>query len=222
MGNAPIQLADLRLYFIDSTRTIRGLLGIETVDTYVDTARSRLAATDSTGFFAIWRLAPGRYWMHARRIGFSPIEAFVTIDSLTVLHDFEMPPIPALLSKVEIRDLSSTSLARRLDRVGFLGRKKFHGGEGTFLMPTDWERSKPQTVRDILSRYGIFSADVDLLMDRMPLDYLDVRDYPAELIAAVEIYRHGRPAEFNGTSAGPTAFRSARIRPLVVIWTHIP
>ena len=225
LDSVPIRLADVRLFFIDSTRDVTLPSGAKTLDTFVDTARSRLAATDSTGFFAIWRLAPGHYLMQTRRIGFSPIEAFVTIDTQTVLHNFVMDPLAAMLNRVEIREFSATSLAKRLERVGFMDRKKWRGeGAATFLMPGDWERTKPQTLRDILSREGIFNSNVDIVMDWMSLDYYDVQDYPAILVAAVEIYRRNRPNEFNGTTAGPGVLsQTSGIRkPLVVIWTHIP
>lgn len=224
--SVPIRLADVRLFYIDSTKEITGPLGVKMLDTFVDSLRSRVAASDSAGFFAVWRLPPGKYLMTVRRIGFNPIEAFVTVDTETVLHDFAMEPIVALLNKVEIHETSTTALAKRLDHVGFLNRKKFNGGEGTFVTPGDIEKYKPQTLRDILQRYGIFEYSADIQFDRMPLDWLDVQDYPAELIAGVEIYRHGRPVEFNATrrgpsllSAGGTAFAA---KYLVVVWTYIP
>lgn len=80
-------------------------------------------------------------------------------------------------------------------------------------------------MRDILARYGIYGG-VDILVDRMPLGYADVKEYPAMLVAGVEIYPRQRPMEFNTTrfgvsimSEGGNSFQS---RPLVVIWTHIP
>jgi hypothetical protein len=225
-GSFAIQLADVRLYLIDSTREVRGLLGATTLDTYVDTAHSRLTATDSTGLFAIWRLAAGHYWMQARRIGFAPIEAFVTIDSQTVLHDFEMNPIPAILNKVEIKEAANTRLAKRLDRVGFMSRRKFRADGGRYLMASDWERARPQTVRDILVREGIFNNDVDIVMDWMSLRFDEMQDYPAELVAGIEIYRRERPVEFGGPRPGATIGsrlgNASGRRPLVIIWTHIP
>src|SRR3954466_15752931 len=117
IDSVPIRLADVRLFYIDSTKEITGPLGVKMLDTFVDTIRSRIAASDSSGYFAIWRLLPGRYLMNARRIGFNPVEAFVTVDSETVLHDFALQPIVAMLNKIEIHEASTTSLTRRLDRV---------------------------------------------------------------------------------------------------------
>ena len=90
LNGTAIELVDVRLFFIDSTREVTTPAGEKMVDTFVDTTRSRLAATDSTGYFAIWRVQPGRYLMQSRRIGFEPIQAVVAIDSQTVLHDFTM------------------------------------------------------------------------------------------------------------------------------------
>jgi hypothetical protein len=131
-----------------------------------------------------------------------------------------------MLNRVEIRELSNTSLELRLEKMGFTDRKKFHGGEGTFLTPGDWSKNRPQILREILSRWGIFDGNVDIVMDKMPLDYQDVLDYPALLVAGIEIYRLNRPTEFNGTRSGPNLFSAGGTgflrRPLVVIWTHIP
>src|ERR1043165_2852624 len=106
-----IQLVDIRLFFIDSTREVTLPSGAKTLDTFIDTVRSRIGATDSTGWFAIWRLNPGHYLMQARRIGFTPLEAFVTIDTETVLHGFTMEPIAALPNKVEIHEVSEIGRA---------------------------------------------------------------------------------------------------------------
>jgi len=226
IDSVPVHLADVRLFFIDSTREINEPLGMKSIETFVDTTRSRIAVSDSTGYFAVWRLAPGRYLMQARRIGFNPIEAFVRLDSETLWQDFRMEPIASILNKVEIHDVSTTRISKRLERVGFLQRKKFNGSSGTFLAPGDFEKYRPQTLRDILSRQGIYERNAEIRFDRMPLDWMDVQDYPAELIAGVEIYRHGRPVDFNMTrrgpnllSAGGAAFAS---KYLVVIWTYIP
>jgi hypothetical protein len=226
LNSTAVQLVDVRLFFVDSTRDVTTPGGETMVDTFVDTTRSRIAATDSTGYFAIWRLKPGRYLMQSRRIGFEPIQAVVAIDSETVLHDFTMAPIAALLNKVEIREVSATSLSKRLDHVGFLKRMKFKGEQGDYVLASDFARYKPQTLRDILSRYGIFSSHADFVMDGMSLDYWDIQDYPAVLVAGIEIYRRNRPSELNRTRTGPSVLSpggNAFVgQPLVVIWTHIP
>src|ERR1043166_2402776 len=175
IDSVSIRAADVRLFFIDSTREITEPLGVKSIETFVDSLRSRVAASDSTGYFAVWRLAPGRYLMTVRRIGFNPIEAFVRIDSEAVWQDFVMEPLIPMLNKIDIRDVSTTALSRRLDHVGFLQRKKFNGGSGTFVTPADIQKYKPQTLRDILQRYGIYEYSAEIEFDRMPLDWIDVQ-----------------------------------------------
>jgi len=80
-------------------------------------------------------------------------------------------------------------------------------------------------VADILSTYGIHEQ-AEFIMDRMPVDYDLLRDYPADLVIGVEIYRHNRPTEFNGTRRGATIMSSGGMSnlmmPQVLIWTFIP
>ena len=162
--------------------------------------------------------------MNVRRIGFAPVEAIVTVDTSTVLFDFTMTPVLPMLAKVEIRATPSNSRAnRRLDRVGFTNRTHFE--HGTFVKPDEILKRRAQTLRDILDVYGLRES-AEYVLDRMPLDYYDIQDYPAEMIAGVEIYRHGRPMEFNMTRRGASIMdrggQANLMRPLVVIWTFIP
>ena len=124
--SSPVRSADIRLYFMDSVGVVSDSAGNRSIDTFIDTLRSRLGVSDSTGYFAVWRLAAGRYLMNVRRIGFAPVEAIVTVDTNTVLFDFTMTPVLPMLAKVEIRATANSSRAiRRLDRVGFTGRSHF-------------------------------------------------------------------------------------------------
>src|SRR5205809_482299 len=77
----PVQSADIRLFFIDSARMSRDSAGRSSPETFIDTTRSRLGVSDSLGSFAIWRVASGHYLITARRIGYAPTEAFLTIDT---------------------------------------------------------------------------------------------------------------------------------------------
>ena len=74
-------------------------------------------------------------------------------------------------------------------------------------------------MRELLDVYGIRGGTI--LLDRMPFDYESVRDYPANLVIGVEIYRHSRPTEFNMTRSGPNMFDPGGLansmQPLVVI-----
>jgi len=77
---------------------------------------------------------------------------------------------------------------------------------------------------DMADRTAIFLDCGNI--DRMPVDYETLRDYPAGLVIGVEIYRHQRPQEFNMTRAAPGILspggQAAGMSALVVIWTYIP
>jgi hypothetical protein len=53
-----------------------------------------------------------------------------------------------------------------------------------------------------------------------------LRNYPADLVIGVEIYRHGRPTEYNMTPRVPSMLSpggaAAARRVMVLIWTYIP
>jgi len=208
---------------MDSARMIREVTGDSSIETFIDTARSRLGVSDSIGSFAIWRLGAGRYVMNVRRIGFAPTEAIVTVDSTTVSFDFAMTPVSQMLAEVRITETTPNTLARRLDRAGFTNRSRF--GMGQFVKRAEMLKRRPQTLRDVLDSYGLRES-ADYLFDRMPLDYEDILDYPADLIAGIEIYRHNRPSEASMTRRGPTLMarggQQYLSRPLVMIWTFIP
>ena len=114
-------------------------------------------------------------------------------------------------------------MKERLDRYGFVNRSHL-GLAATFIERAEILRAKRQNVGELLSTYGIH--DGNIMLDRMPFDYESVQDYPAELVIGIEIYRHSRPTEFNGTRRGAGALspggQAASMRPLVVIWTFIP
>jgi len=147
----------------------------------------------------------------------------VTVDTETVPYDFSMTPLSPLLAKVEITETVSSPLIRRLDRVGFVNRS--HSEDGLFIKHDDMMNRKPQTLRDVLGIYGL-RENSEYILDRMPLAYYDVLDYPIEMIAGIEVYRHGRPIEFSRTRRGPTLLDqgggSFLMQALVVIWTYIP
>ena len=197
-----VKSVDVRLYFIDSTQIVRDSSGANAIEAFVDTLRSRLAVSDSVGYFTFWRLAPGKYLMQARRIGFRAAEAFVTVDSETIMLDFRMDPIAALLNKVDIVDVATVGVAKRLERVGFNWRRKSNGEGGTFITPADIQKRKAITLADMLSAYGLHDR-ADYRLDRMPLEYSDIQDYPAELVAGIEIYRHIGRCSSAGRAAAP-------------------
>jgi hypothetical protein len=224
LDSTAVRSADIRLMFVDSLRKIPSKRGPDSLDIFVDTARSRVGVTDTTGNFAIRRLAAGHYLMEVRRIGFAPLNGVVVVDSTILQTVLTMDVVSRLLATVRVTAVANDRVKQRLDRVGFLNR--YHaGGSGTFIDREDILRRKPLTVADILSAYGIHEQ-AEFIMDRMPVDYDLLRDYPADLVIGVEIYRHNRPTEFNGTRRGPSLLSSGGMSnlmmPQVVIWTFIP
>ena len=220
--SSPVRSADIRLFRIDSTHTIRARRGNDSLDIFVDTARSRVGITDSLGAFAMRRLEEGHYLMSIRRIGFAPLDGVLRVDSGIVNSTLIMPQTSQLLAKVIISEMSVDRVKQKLDRVGFVGRS--HSGEsGTFIDRAEILRRQSLTVADILSAYGIH--DGEFILDRMPADYDLLRDYPADLVVGIEIYRHGVPTEFNMTRRGPNIMspggQSNLMRPTVIIWTFI-
>lgn len=220
--NSPVRSADIRVYRVDSTKTVHARRGADSLEIFVDTLRSRVGSTDSTGAFALRRLEEGHYMLQVRRIGFAPLDGVLMVDSSVVQSNLAMQQV-SVLAKVTVTEMSVDRVKQKLDRVGFQDR--YHSGQsGTFIERAEILRRQSFTVADILSAYGIH--DGDFVLDRMPTDYDTMRDYPADLVIGIEIYRHGRPTEFNMTRAAPGILspggQSALMLPLVVIWTFIP
>ena len=179
--------------------------------------------TDASGAFAIRRLPAGRYLLHIRRIGYEPLQGAVVVDTGTISSTIPLQVISRVLAKVVVTETSVDKVKERLDRYGFVDRSHL-GLAATFIERPEILRAKRQNVGELLSTYGIY--DGNIMLDRMPFDYESVKDYPAELVIGIEIYRHSRPTEFNGTRSGAGALspggQAASMRPLVVIWTFIP
>ena len=223
IDSTPVRSADVRLLFVDSSRTVRTRRGDDSLEVFIDSTRSRLAVTDSTGGFIVRRLIEGKYLLQIRRIGFAPLEGVVSADTGAIGDVFSMEPTSRLLSKVVITEMSVDRVQQKLDRVGFVDRT--HSGlSASFIDRAEILKMNRDRLEDLLARYGIHNGDV--MLDRMPLDYEDVRSYPADLVVGIEIYRHGRPNEFNMTRRGPGALAGGgqqnAARPLVVVWTFIP
>jgi len=224
VDSTPVRQADVRLFFVDSARTLHTRRG-DSLEIFIDTARSRAASSDSVGAFAVRRLAAGHYLLQIRRLGFQPLEAAMYVDTGQVAATLAAQPTSALLAKVEIKEMSMSAerAKNKLDRIGYF-RRKNSGESGTFIDRTEILKRQPLTVENILAWYGV--RDGDIVMDRMPSDFDSIRYYPADLVLGVEIYRHGRPTEFNGTRSIPNLFSpgglQASMAPLVVIWTFVP
>jgi len=224
LDSSAVRSADIRLMFVDSIRKVTARRGGDSLEIFVDTLQSRVGITDSVGNFSIRQLRAGRYRMEVRRIGYAPLNGVVIVDSTIISTLLKMDVVSQLLATVRVTAVSNDRVKERLDRVGFLNRYR-SGGSGTFVNRADILRRKPLTVADILSTYGIHEQ-AEFIMDRMPVDYDLLRDYPADLVIGVEIYRHNRPTEFNGTRRGATIMSSGGMSnlmmPQVLIWTFIP
>jgi len=223
IDSTPVRSADIRLLFVDSSKVVPGRRNRDSLDIFIDSSRSRLAVSDSTGNFAIRRLAPGHYIMSIRRIGFAPVDGVLAVDTGAVGALMYMQPTSQLLAKVMITEMSVDRARKRLDQVGFVDRS--HSGlSGSFIDRGTISKSRRQYLDEVLAQYGIHSGDV--MLDRIPLGFEDIRGYPADLVLGIEIYRGGRPIEFNGTRGGPNLFAPGGVqnamKPLIVVWTFIP
>jgi len=223
LDSTGVSSADIRLVFVDSAKVIPGPGGRDSLLVFADTAKTRVGATDSTGAFTIRRLPEGRYLFDIRRIGYEPLHGAVVVDSTVVRATLAMPVASRLLAKVVITESSVDKVKQRLEQKGFIDRSHL-GIAGTFVDRAEILRRRPQTLEDVLGWYGIHGGTITL--DNMPIDYEGVRDYPADLVIGVEIYRHSRPTQFNGTRRGPNIMspggQAASMEPLVLVWTFIP
>lgn len=221
LDSSPARSVEIRLLFVDSSKTVKTRRGEDSLDVFLDSIRTRIAVTDSTGAFAIRRLTPGHYLFRLRRIGFQPMDGVLTVAADTLRVKFVMDVASRLLAKVQITETSVDEVKDRLDKVGYEGRIGL-GMVKTFIGRGEILRRKSQTLGEILRAHGIY--DGDFLIDHLELPFEDVSDYPAELVIGIEIYPHSRPVEFNMTRphAGPITATTGLNLPLVLIWTFMP
>jgi len=231
VDSGPVRSADIRLMFVDSARAIRGADGkTNGYELFPDSTRTRYAATDSSGAFAIRALGAGRYIVNVRRIGFEPLQAIVPIDSEPIRTTFEMHQVSQRLAKVVITENASDRVSQILTQDGFSWRSKAEPS-GRFIQRADIVRYEGRTVAELLDAFGIRETDpVQYHLNFMPTDYDQLRSYPADLVLGVEIYRHTRPIEFNATrpnevssgfgSTGQSLTNGRQANALVIIWTY--
>jgi hypothetical protein len=224
LDRTPVRSVDIRLGFVDSSRLVRTARGVDSLEAFIDSSRSRVGASDSAGKFAIRRLAAGHYFFTLRRIGFAPLQGGLSVADGDIGGTLTMQVTSTLLSRVTITESSVDKVKQRLDWQGFTTR--YHEGiGGTWIQRPEILRRQAQNVAEILDAYGIHGPG-DYQIDKMPTDYDALRDYPAELVIGIEIYRNNRPVEFNMTRNVRSSFQpggqSALMQPLVLIWTYIP
>lgn len=232
IDSAPASSVELRLLFVDSSKTAKTRNG-DSLEVFLDSLRTRVAVTDSTGAFAIRRVERGHYLFRLRRIGYQPMDGVLTVGDDTLAVRFVMEVASKLLATMKITETSVdvVRMKEKLKRLGWVTRSHL-GIQHTFVDRAEVVRRQRDRVGDILSAYGITHADY--LLDRMPLSYEDIRDYPAELVVGIEIYRRSRPVEFSRLrfveqprfavppGGGTPSTMGGTQKPLVVIWTYIP
>ena len=230
----PVQSADVRISFLDSVHVSKDAAGAQTSDLFVDSTRSRLAATDSAGMFSMRAVTPGHYMVQVRRIGFEPFEAALSLDTATVEMELTMTQVAQVLPRMVVSTEAMTRVAAKLERSGFAYRRKGNGG-GTYIERSDVLRQHPLTITDLLRRYMV-DGGAAFVLDNIPVDWETLETYPVDLIVGVEIYRHrsSLPQQFNMTRNIATIFgdlgarnaqsigQTSLMQPTVILWSYVP
>ena len=105
--------------------------------------------TDEAGAFTLRDVAPGKYFVGVRRLGFEPLVFTLNLDrgkerEITV----ELTPLPTTLSPVKIEAASDFNRARYADLL-FRRRTAW----GTFITRDDIERQRPYSVATLVASY---------------------------------------------------------------------
>ncbi|MEO8336794.1 MAG: carboxypeptidase-like regulatory domain-containing protein [bacterium] len=221
----PVSLADVRLIYIDSATADKSDPR-ELGEVFVDSAKSRVGLTDTSGAFVIRNVMPGHYLINVRRIGFEPFEGVLTIDTLPVEMELTLNQIAQVLPPVTISTSAVNRVTEKLDRMGFTNRSHM-GTSGRFVDRPEILRRKAQFVTDVLQAYGV-ARDAVITIDRMDADWDMLSDYPMDLVIGIEIYkrRGSLPTEFDRTRRGSLAMGAngtgGVAQHTVLIWTYIP
>jgi hypothetical protein len=139
----PVSLADVRIVFIDSAHADKDDPK-ELGEVFVDSSKSRIGITDTSGAFTIRNVLPGHYLINVRRLGFAPFDGVLTIDTLSVDMELTLTQIAQILPRVTISSSASNKVTERLDRVGFVSRSHM-GTSGTFIDRNEILRRKRNT-----------------------------------------------------------------------------
>ncbi len=221
----PVPMADVRLMWVDSVHTDK-VHPEQPGDIFVDSARSRIAITDSSGTFTVRNLEPGHYLINVRRIGFSPFEGMLTMDTHPVEMELALEQVMTILPPVRITAGSVNKVTQRLDRVGFVSRSNMGFG-ARFMDRQHIMDSKAQYLTQVLERFGLSRSDT-FMIDNIMTDWDELRDYPLDLVVGIEVYprKEMLPVEFSITRQGRQTFTNDRGTPIkhafVVLWTFIP
>jgi hypothetical protein len=221
----PVSLADVRIMYIDSAHVDKSKPG-DIGEVFLDSAKSRVGLTDTSGAFVMRNVFPGHYMINVRRIGFEPFEGLLTIDTLSMDMELGLTQIAQVLPPVTISTSATNRVTEKLDRVGFITRSRM-GTSGTFIDRKEILRRRAVYVTDVLQTYGIH-RDANITIDRMESDWDSLTDYPMDLVIGIEIYRRraSLPTEFDRTRRGALALgpggNGGMSPPTVLIWTYIP
>ncbi|MEO7456682.1 MAG: carboxypeptidase-like regulatory domain-containing protein [Gemmatimonadaceae bacterium] len=191
--------AEVRIIHVDSMKSAG--------DIFLDSARTRLAVSDSAGAFLIGDVTPGNYVVSVRRIGFEPLEAVLRMGETILDMELALTSVAPELPEVKVTAASTTYLAKRLDGVGFTRRSK----DGNTLRvhgPDEIASKHAFTVESLLEGWGYTPGDVYFL-DGLPTEWRDLIRLPMEVVAAIEEYRNMAmaPAEFTRTLPGRLTLR---------------
>lgn len=217
VDSTAVRGAAIHLLRIDSTRAGWSGRADDADLIFVDSTKTRVGATDSTGAFAIREIAAGRYLLQLRRIGFRPREGVLTVDSVPIRVRLDLEPTVQALAAMTITETSTDRNGSYLRNVGYTFRAG-GGLGGRFLTNGSMTRERWWTLGEALRSQ--FIARGDLVIDGMPVQFRDAEEYPVNQIAAVEIYPTSRPIEFDFATWHTGQFSTRA--PLILVWTFRP
>jgi hypothetical protein len=111
-------------------------------------ARKRMF-TSASGTYRFDEIKPGKYWVVARRIGYTPLQSALTLglgDDREVV--FQLEPLPHVLPEELVRGNDREWEKRYGD---FVGRSR--GAFGYFLTRDDIQKVRPLYLGDVVRRY---------------------------------------------------------------------
>ena len=217
VDSTPVHGAAVHLLRIDSTRAGWSGRADDSDVIFVDSTKTRIGATDSTGAFAIRGVAAGRYLLQIRRIGYRPRGGVLTVDTVPIRATLPLEPTVQAIAGMTITETAVDRNGSYLKNVGYTFRSR-GGLGGRFLTNATMDKERWRTIGEALHAQFIDRGDV--VLDGMPIQFMDVIEYPVAQVAAVEIYRTSRPIEFDFATWHTGQFSTRA--PLVLIWTFRP
>lgn len=110
--------------------------------------------TPSSGVFRFEDVRPGRYWVVARRIGYTPLQSAITLKSGDDREMvFQLDLLPHVLPEEVVKGDDAAWQRRYGD---FVGRSR--GAFGYFLTRDDIEQARPYQLGDVVRRHLPFTS----------------------------------------------------------------